>query len=385
LLSNGIITMKSKILLLSLLPCFFIPGYMNYSKQGESLNSSADKNRRARLSEFLDKKKEEGQYFTLVFEQGDSIHWAESNGYALRNHKKIDSETVFDIASYTKVFTAVAVMQLAEKGKLKFDDPISKYFQKVPFDKKNITIHQLLTHSSGLQAFHDRRGDFQKMSKAEAIREILKKPIEPISGNDFRYSNSGYTLLALIIEWVSEMTYPDFVRKNILIPFELRRTGFYGDFAGDNNVAIGYGNKKHKGNHPSNWEPATGALLGAGGVISSASDMLRFFRLLNEGVLLKEDAYERFTSSYLVNSRYDGIFSNKVMQAYAVNIREDKLLGKTILAGGTSDYGFVNRIIYYKDKSAYLLIVTNNFNSKIMSPIISNSSIRSIENILFGD
>src|SRR5687768_741807 len=115
-----------------------------------------------------------------------------SKGYGFRdfNQKlKNTPDTIFDTGSITKQFTAAAILKLETQGKLNTDDKISKYFNNVPPDKSEITIHDLLRHSSGLPGVVG--GDFEQISESEFIRKVFEAPLKFPSGKRFSYSNVG--------------------------------------------------------------------------------------------------------------------------------------------------------------------------------------------------
>ena len=115
-------------------------------------------------------------------------------------------ETVFRIGSITKSFTALSILQLEEKGKLKVSDPVAKYVPELPAAWSEITIHQLLCHKSGIPDFVNREGiyDFSDSRHVEnALKEYADKPLLTKPGEVLRYSNSGYILLGRVIEHVT--------------------------------------------------------------------------------------------------------------------------------------------------------------------------------------
>lgn len=158
------------------------------------------------LSDYFQKVAGLGFSGAVVVTSGDKVLIRNGYGWADQTrHIPVTAETVFDIGSITKVFTAVAIMQLEERGKLSTSDKITKYFSNVPQDKSAITLHHLLTHTSGLA--YD---DFYSSATPE-VREILKNrekfiqrilsfPLGFEPGRNRTYSNSGFSLLAAIVE-----------------------------------------------------------------------------------------------------------------------------------------------------------------------------------------
>lgn len=219
----------------------------------------------------------------------------------------VDTATVFAIGSVTKAFTRAAVLQLADEGQLALSDPISKYLDGVPDDKRNITIDELLTMRAGLQEYHDDTGDHQAMTRHEALRRILAQRLRSEPGSEEAYSNSGYTLLAAIIENVSEQDWDDYIREHLLVPAGMERTGFHGDdLWPDGEVARGRGGRTYGDNAPHHWPSPTWALAGAGGMVSDADDLLRWIRAVRAGEVLGPQALARFYPADEPNRLYAG-------------------------------------------------------------------------------
>jgi len=138
-------------------------------------------------------------------------------GYSDRERQiKNSPKTLSDIGSLTKQFTAAAILKLEMQGKLSTDDKITKYFQNVPPDKSEITIHTLLRHSTGLPGGVG--GDYEKIGEKEFVEKVLGSPLGFPVGTRFSYSNVGYSLLGLIIEKVSGQTYEQYLYENLWKP-----------------------------------------------------------------------------------------------------------------------------------------------------------------------
>lgn len=154
------------------------------------------------------------------------------NGFGTFGKKKtnIDSSTVFSIGSISKTFTAISIMQLAERGKLNIDDSVDKYLPWVkiipPDSTKKVTIKHLLTHTSGLKrSIHDRLvWSINAKSPKEFTKKIGEIKTDRIPGETWDYSNLGYVILGSIIETVSGENYEDYVEKNIFTPLEMKNT-----------------------------------------------------------------------------------------------------------------------------------------------------------------
>lgn len=196
----------------------------------------------------------------------------------------VDTATVFAIGSVTKRFTRAAVLKLEEQSRLSTHDPVSRFVDGLPPDKRGITLRQLLDMEAGLHEYHDDSGDHQPMTRDEAIRRIGAQALRFDPGTDRAYSNSGYTLLAVVVEEASGRSFEDYVRDELLEPAGMEETGFHGDDRWpDERVARGYGMRTHGENAPHTWPATTWALKGAGGMVAPASDLLRFIEALRAG------------------------------------------------------------------------------------------------------
>lgn len=154
------------------------------------------------------------------------------DAYGLANQElEVPNEvhTKFRIASMTKPFTSMAIFLLAERDALQLSDPISRFLPDVPAAWSAITLHQLLTHTSGLThlwsvgAFTDNLHQFTSLSAT--IESLYDEPLDFEPGTDFRYSGLGYQVLAAIIEQVGGVTYEQFLQSEILAPLDMENTG----------------------------------------------------------------------------------------------------------------------------------------------------------------
>lgn len=139
-------------------------------------------------------------------------------------------ETKFRIGSLTKQFTATAVLLLEAAGKLQVADPLGKHLPDTPPAWADVTLHHLLTHTSGIPNFTEdpqfSRRMHEPASPAELIGRFREKPLEFPPGSGFRYSNSGYILLGAVIERASGLSYDQYLRRNILDPLGMKDTGY---------------------------------------------------------------------------------------------------------------------------------------------------------------
>jgi CubicO group peptidase (beta-lactamase class C family) len=222
-------------------------------------------------------------------------------GYGLANlatHVAIAPDTDFRLASFTKQFTAMCVLLLVHEGELSYDDSLKKIFPGFPSYGSAITVRMLLTHTSGLKDYEDLySAQFPGVedSKVPQIHDaqILALMKQQTStdfppGSQWRYSNTGYAMLAMIVEKVSAKPFGEFLHERIFAPLRMTNTLAYEK--GKNEVphrALGYAKKG------STWleadQSSTSAVLGDGGIYSNVEDLARWDRALREHTLLSAD------------------------------------------------------------------------------------------------
>jgi CubicO group peptidase (beta-lactamase class C family) len=222
-------------------------------------------------------------------------------GYGLANRATraaMTGRSVVQIGSNTKDFTITAILQLVERGKLSLSDSIGKFFRDVPADKRGITIDHLLNHRAG---FEQHMGpDFDVVTRQQEITRAMAAKLAFEPGTDRKYSNIGYRLLAAIIEMVTGTSYDNYVKKNILDPLGLKNTGLLLPHFDRKLVAHGYKNGADAGTfleRPLAPDGPYWNLRGNGGMLSTVSDMYRFYRVLmsdNPAPLLKAATRDLF-------------------------------------------------------------------------------------------
>ena len=216
-------------------------------------------------------------------------------GYGLANREgqvPFTTSTIVQIGSNTKDFTAVAILQLQQAGKLSMNDSVGKYFRAVPSDKRGITIRQLLNHRAGFPLGIG--GDFEPMGRQALVDSAMRTTLLFTPGTRESYSNTGFSLLAAIIEQVSGTTYDQYVQRAILAPLGMRRTGFLMPGFTLSDLAHGYlASGRDNGTMLAKPHAADGPywnLRGNGGMLSTVGDMHAFYTSLFEGDVLMTPA-----------------------------------------------------------------------------------------------
>ena len=220
-------------------------------------------------------------------------------GYADRTKKvPFRNTTVFDIGSITKQFTAAGIMLLESEKKLNVQDPISKYLKNVPEDKKNITLHELLTHTSGLT---DSLGpDEQLIGREEYVKKVYESKLR--DRGTYAYSNVGFSVLAAILENVSGMEYEQFLRTRIFLPAGMNRTGYVLPDWNKQDFAMGYRKNQEWGttyDQSQYQKGVTWHLKGNGGIHSTTEDMHRWYVALQTDKILPVSARQKLFTPHV--------------------------------------------------------------------------------------
>ena len=247
------------------------------------------------LDDYVTKRQQAGFGGVLFVAKDDKV--AIAKGYGMANREKqipFTSETAFDIGSITKQFTGAAIAKLEMQGKLKADDKLSKYLPNLPTDKSEITLYHLLTHSSGLK--RDFGGDFDPATRKWIIDQALKSKLLFPPGTAHQYANSGFSLLAAIIEHVSGESYEAFLREQLWLPAGMEQTGYRLPKWKPDAVAHGYRGNMDWGTPLGKKWDADGPywnLRGNGGVLSTVWDLFRWHKALESDQVLSSDAKQK--------------------------------------------------------------------------------------------
>lgn len=227
-----------------------------------------------------------------------------AQGYGLADRERgipWSPGTVSTVGSITKQFTGAAIVLLAQQGKLSVEDPITKYFDDVPADKQAITLHQLLTHSSGIVDLVD-ADDWDPIGREEFIRRAMEQPLAFPPGEQYRYSNAGYSLLGAIIEQLSGASYESFLRAQLLVPSGMYETGYILPHWGEGRIAQGYRGQQRWGTvleRPLADDGPYWVLRANGGIHATAYDMLRWAGTLMTGTLLSPASLQTYWAPHM--------------------------------------------------------------------------------------
>ena len=243
---------------------------------------------------------------------------ADPHGIVLRRgygpadaRRRISPDMMFDMGSITKQFTAAAILLLEEEGRLATTDPLSRFFPEAPVDKRDITLHQLLTHTSGL--ISDFADDYAQMSRDAAVSAIFAAPLLSPPGIKYNYSNAGFSLLAILIERITGRPYDIFMEERIYHPIGMHHTGYAPRALDPILVAHSYTPPVDHGTPAERLRRAGGPgwnLKGNGGVLTTVDDMYLYDRALGAGkpispAIQAKQFAEQFRRSPTLANGYD--------------------------------------------------------------------------------
>ncbi len=289
----------------------------------------------------------------MVIKDGKPIF---SKAYGLADLEKkteVQTQTNFRLASVTKQFTAMCVMKLVENGKLNYSTSLADLIPGFPDYGKNITIQNLLQHTSGLIAYESLIPDSATIQVSDKdVLNIMKTQDSTYfpPGSNYRYSNSGYAVLANIIESSSGQTFAEFLAENIF-----NSLGMVNSVAFKKNVstvkhrAFGYANTDS--GFVFKDQSLTSAVLGDGGIYTSIEDLYKWDQALYTDKLVKNET--------LAQAFEPGVLSNGVAFDYGFGWRIDEYKGLFRIHHTGSTSGFRNVIQRYPDEKFTVIILTN--------------------------
>jgi CubicO group peptidase (beta-lactamase class C family) len=310
-------------------------------------------------------KKDKFSGVVLIAENG-KVKFEKAYGN-LDNEKHIPNQTntIFELASVSKQFTAMTIMMLNEKGLLKYDDLVEQYIN-IPY--KGITIRQLLTHTSGLpdyQNIMDQHWDKTKVANNTDIIEYLNKYAPPAlfePGTKYEYSNTGFVILASITEKVSRRDFIEFCNKEIFDKLKMNSTAIrtLEQKASTKNFALGYIFVPEKNKYvradsfpSSNYTIWLGNRKGPGRISSTAQDLLKWDEALYGNTLVSANTLK---DAYIPMTLKDGSISN---YGFGWNLILNAPSGKIVWHDGDNP-GYKTLIVRFLDQKRTLIILCNN-------------------------
>lgn len=285
---------RASILLLALLALGLagaVPGRSSFANV--SLQTVDD--RIVRIDSVLEAKAAEGMNGVMLIRSRDSVLLHEAYGFRDRESgEPMRTGVGFDIGSLVKPITTVAVLRLEEMGLLSLSDTLGRFFDAPP-DKSGITVRQLLAHTSGMPDIFG--PDYDVVTREWVLEQAMEADLLGPPGEEERYSNAGFSLLAMIIEDVSGRPYEAFVREHALEPAGAEGIGYALAGWEKEELAVGYRGEERWGtplDHAWADDGPGWNLRGNGGMLGAAEQMARWYEALFDGEILGPSALETF-------------------------------------------------------------------------------------------
>ncbi len=289
----------------------------------------------------------------VVAERGKPIV-AKSFGVAdLELDVPMPDDASFEIGSVTKQFTATSILLLMEQGKLTLDAEVTKYLPDYPTHGQRITIRHLLTHTSGIKGYTEMKefGDIMPLRKpADTLVKMFgAQPLDFAPGQAMVYNNSAYFLLGLIIEKLSGVTYPEFVKTNIFDKVGMKNSYYCSESEIHHHHAHGYDTRGDrlilKGAISHAWPFAAGSLC------STAADLTTWLDALHGGKVLSAESYRAMTTPATLN---DG---TKLRYGFGLALSSPH--GHRSIAHGGGINGFLSEAAYYPESGLSIVLLLN--------------------------
>jgi CubicO group peptidase (beta-lactamase class C family) len=287
-----------------------------------------------------------------------------SSGYRYANWElnvPNSSLTKFRLASLTQPFTALAIIMLQERGQLEVNNSICDFIADCPADWQPITIHHLLTHTSGIPDYTAFPNALQEAASSRTVSELIdifrEAPLEFKPGSQFSFSNSGYVLLGAIIESVSGLRYEDFVIRNIFSPLSMQDSGY--DNA--NQILKGRANGYTIDGRTLENSAfiASSNLYSAAGLYSTIEDFNRWEQALIRGQLVSQKSLDQMLTPYVHAPKYNAEYG------YGWAISQNQ--GHRAIWNAGSLPGFYNYFAYYPDDRVNIIVLSNLDTSDVKS------------------
>jgi len=347
--------------------------------------SISSKEIKPHLKKYL-KKLHKQDFFSgsVLVAKGNTILFEDTYGKSnKKRNTKNNANTSFNIASTSKTFTGVAIAKLADQGKLKFTDPISKYIPEYPKDIANqVTIHHLLTHTSGIEL-----DDYEPFNvdndKAKNLTEAVKAQVTHIDSlnnnrrknfkvlNKYDYSNEEYVLLGLIIERISNMSHGKYIEQHIFKPLQMNNS--FSDMkklTARQNKAIGYTYKDAQSNFIGGTRRENGGvgnyLAPDGGIYSTTRDLYTYFKAINNHKLVSKETQQ------LLYKKHAKFFVTKDESRHYGYGFQTNSIGKALTIGHGGVFPGVGSRMEYYPKEDYYVIVLSNYGSMAGSAVAAH-------------
>jgi CubicO group peptidase (beta-lactamase class C family) len=275
----------------------------------------------------------------LAAKDGKIIYKGAKGMADMENNISILTSTQFRIGSITKQFTAVAILELQEQGKLSIEDKLSKYLPDFP-KADQVTLRHLLNHTSGIYNYTNAADFMEGVSEPITAQDLINKiqtydyDFEP--GSRWSYSNSGYFILGNIVEQVSGKTLSQFWQEQLFTPLDMKNTGVYVNGSAYTNEALGYGHEKNETNRSLDWDMTHAG--GAGNIYSTVDDLFTWNEALFNGKVLSPESFADVTTKAKLNNDENvSAFGNS---SYGLGMGLSEIFGKEVDSHSGGLHGF---------------------------------------------
>lgn len=327
-----------------------------------------------KVNKYLQAYQETGFSGTILMAEGSQITLNKGFGYINDSTKvKASPQSVWTIGSITKPLTALAILKLEMLEKLKTSDPIKDHIEGLKGHIGDITIHQLLTHTSGLTEYSGR--DNEMLDTDGFIEFINNSQLKFSPGETFAYSNVGYTMLGIIIEKVSGLEYEEFLKQHVFDPAGMSKTGYILPNWDENNFAVGYTSRGTWGNlYQKNGykDGISWNLKGNGGIMSTAEDIYKLYLALRAERILSKEAKEKMYGKYIQAPGDFSPFNEKSKGYYGFGwgMTESAAFRPIIMHGGSNDV-FEAAYMYYPEDDVFYFIASNRTSKNAVPAILA--------------
>jgi len=296
----------------------------------------------------------------LVTQNGKHITSAALGKSNLELDVDIKLNSVFNIASVTKPFTAVAIFTLVEKGKISLDDKVSKFVPNFPKEGKDITIGHLLSHSSGMEYKNDEmeRDNFKRAIKnrndndANFILDYFtKQKFDAKPGNKFDYNNVAYQLLGYIIELVSDKTYEEYLKEVFFTPLKMNNTFLESSTKVINNRAVGYDSFNGSDYHIRKIDSDDSYFYSAGGLMSTVEDLSTWYEALMNYKLISKHNVEKLITPIKYN---DDTYAGNGYGVFTGNLN-----GHNYIFHDGLGWGYGSIVLYFPESKLFIAHLRN--------------------------
>ena len=269
------------------------------------------------------------------------------------------TNTNFRLASVSKQFTAMAVLMLADRGKLKLDERLTDFFPEFPAYGKQITVQQLLTHTSGLIDYEDviPTGTTIPVLDQDVLRLLMAQDKTNFApGSQYRYSNSGYALLALIVEARSGQTFARFLKENIFAPLKMANTLAY-----EQGLSVvpnrAFGHTQNSNVWQRTDQSLTSSVLGDGGIYSSLADLMKWDQSLYKSKLVSERTLRVAFTPHTP--------TDKPGRSYGYGWYLTEYRGLKVIYHSGESIGFRTRLVRVPEKHFSVILLANRADAKL--------------------